>query len=50
MLKSCNPFKGNGILNNMRKERDNSNFKIICIKAPKWLSFLIRKLIKKSEG
>ena len=34
---------------NMEKQKDNSKFKIICIKAPKWLSFLLRKFLKSGE-
>jgi hypothetical protein len=33
----------------MEKEKDNGKFKIICIKAPKWLAFLLKKFYKEKE-
>lgn len=31
------------------QQKENGKFKIICIKAPKWLSFLLRKFASKKE-
>ena len=39
----------NCIKDNMSKERENGKFNIICLKAPKWLSFLIRKFFKNKD-
>lgn len=33
----------------MEKQKDNNKYKIICIKAPKWLSFLLRKFIREKN-
>lgn len=34
----------------MEKQKDNAKYKIICIKAPKWLSFIIRKIFKADKA
>ena len=33
----------------MVKEKNDGKFKIICIKAPKWLAFLLRKFCKNKD-
>jgi len=33
----------------MEKENKEPKFKIVCIKAPKWLSFFLRKFGKKED-
>jgi len=30
-------------------DKQKEKFKIICIKAPKWLSFVIRRFVKEKE-
>ncbi len=34
----------------MEKQKENNKYKIICIKAPKWLSFLLRKFAFKKDN
>ena len=31
------------------QQKENGKFKIICIKAPKWLSFFLRKFASKNK-
>ena len=45
-FKNCNKFFYLRIIMNMDKQKDNGKFKIICIKAPKWLSFFLKRFIK----
>jgi len=30
-------------------DKQKEKFKIICIKAPKWLSFFLRKFVKEND-
>ena len=41
-----NKFMGSGINICMEKQKENQKFKIYCIKAPKWLSYFLRKFVK----
>ena len=38
--------KSDWIYVNMEKQNENVKFKIICVKAPKWLSFILKRLVK----
>jgi len=34
---------------NMKTSQENGKFKIICIKVPKWLAFILRKFAKEKK-
>lgn len=33
----------------MKKQKEEKNFRIICIKAPKWISGFLKRFQKKEE-
>ena len=34
----------------MKKQKEEKNFRIICIKAPKWVAGFLKKFQKKEEN
>lgn len=49
MQKILHKSQKGGIKNNMKKQNEEKKFRIICIKAPKWMSSFLRKFQKKEE-
>lgn len=43
-VEKSDKIKGGCIKNNMAKE--NGKYKIICLRAPRWLAFLLRKFCR----
>ena len=41
-----NVVEKNCINNTMKNSQENGKFKIICIRVPKWLAFILRKFAK----
>ena len=44
-----NPFLFIDINTNMKNSQESGKFKIICIRVPKWLAFILKRFVKEKQ-